>query len=604
MSSSEPSLFDWLVKHYSRPSERGPTLGGCPLALIQSVHEIPPGCIGVIEHHRTAPALCVKELDEIYLVSIPLPHPPSYITDLLATMAKEVGPIKLEEKVHLFSDQRLLQHVYDDITALVEEFSELVDPPAEQKFFRSAYARANDSHYFLATVLIRCLHLAMLEKRGAISFSEVLESMDKEHNFAENPADLVHTEWLREIILASIGLRSPEGPGDQLPDFARLFQTEDSVRDYFQRMRTLFSIPAGIVNRLAQPESLLTRYPLLAGPPDIEAHEVGITFEHLNLLLDSLRDQEPLSSYSDLHQGVRWELRQYESRLTFQTTQDISATQSMDSLIFIDENPEHGNYLVALFNELMHLNAIRVVQSGERWDPLATARRIVGHQIMGACRNQSDLFQARLRLGLAVWQWLDGPEVPDFPEMQSAVRWGKVTNRMVSTGHPRYVESDRLELKRGFDWNPKIQGRDQELRRACMRTICGFLNARGGSLIIGVNNEGVPIGLGEELQHIRGQNRLDVMEQRVRTYLRQYIEPTPLQFVTVRFPRVANRILMEIVVEPRTDITYFKHKDAQGEPKMEICVRDGNRTITLKGQERDQFVLDRAWPGVVPPTHT
>ncbi len=123
-------------------------------------------------------------------------------------------------------------------------------------------------------------------------------------------------------------------------------------------------------------------------------------------------------------------------------------------------------------------------------------------------------------------------------------------------------------------------------------------------MIIGVNNEGVPIGLGEELQQIRGQNRLDVMEQRVRTYLRQYIEPTPLQFVTVRFPRVANRILMEIVVEPRTDITYFKQKDAQGEPKMEICVRDGNRTITLKGQERDQFVLDRAWPGVVPPTHT
>ena len=96
----------------------------------------------------------------------------------------------------------------------------------------------------------------------------------------------------------------------------------------------------------------------------------------------------------------------------------------------------------------------------------------------------------------------------------------------------------------------------------------------------------------------------DVMEQRVRTYLRQYIEPTPLQFVTIRFPRVSNRILMEIEVEPRFDITYFKPKDTHGEPKMEICVRDGNRTITLKGQERDQFVLDRAWPGVVPPSHT
>jgi hypothetical protein len=32
-------------------------------------------------------------------------------------MAKDIGPNKLEDKVHLFSDQRLLQHVYDDITA-------------------------------------------------------------------------------------------------------------------------------------------------------------------------------------------------------------------------------------------------------------------------------------------------------------------------------------------------------------------------------------------------------------------------------------------------------------------------------------------------------
>jgi len=532
-------------------------------------------------------------LDEIYLVSIPLPNPPSYVTDLLATMAKETGPIKLEVKVHLFSDQRLLQHVYDEIMALVEEFSELVDPPAEQKFFRSAYARANDSHYFLATVLIRCLHLTMLEQRGALVFKDVLKKMDEEHNYGEKPADLLHTEWLRETILASIGLRMSGRADDHLPDFGRLFQTEEGVRDYFARMRSLFSIPAGIVHRLAQPESLLNRFPLIAGPPNTEAHEVGLTFEHLSLLLDSLRDQEPLSSFSDLHQGVRWELRQFESRLNSSAMPGSSVTQSLDSLIFIDENPEHGNYLVALFNELMHLNATRAAQAGQPWEPLATARRLLGQQLVGACRNQSDLFQARLRLGLAVWQWLDGPDVPDFPEMRSAIRWGKVTSRMVRTGHPRYVESDRLELKRGFDWNPKIQGRDQELRRACMRTVCGFLNARGGSLVIGVNNEGVPIGIGEELQQIRGQNRLDVMEQRVRTYLRQYIEPAPLQSVSIRFPRVANRILMEIEVEPRSEITYFKYKDPQGETRMEICVRDGNRTITLKGQERDQFVLSR-----------
>jgi hypothetical protein len=98
----------------------------------------------------------------------------------------------------------------------------------------------------------------------------------------------------------------------------------------------------------------------------------------------------------------------------------------------------------------------------------------------------------------------------------------------------------------------------------------------------------------EEIETIRDRNPLDVLEQRLRTHLRMALQPPPLESIKVTFPRMANRIFMLIEVTPTSSITYCKFRDKHGNPKEEIFVRDGNRTITLHGRERDRFVLERA----------
>ena len=53
-------------------------------------------------------------------------------------------------------------------------------------------------------------------------------------------------------------------------------------------------------------------------------------------------------------------------------------------------------------------------------------------------------------------------------------------------------ESVRLEFKQTLQWDTVLHKRNPELLRACVKTVCAFLNGVGGMLLIGVANSGEP----------------------------------------------------------------------------------------------------------------
>ena len=44
------------------------------------------------------------------------------------------------------------------------------------------------------------------------------------------------------------------------------------------------------------------------------------------------------------------------------------------------------------------------------------------------------------------------------------------------------------------------------METACLKTICGFLNSNGGTLLIGVSDKGEIIGLSEEIELFHKKN--------------------------------------------------------------------------------------------------
>ena len=60
------------------------------------------------------------------------------------------------------------------------------------------------------------------------------------------------------------------------------------------------------------------------------------------------------------------------------------------------------------------------------------------------------------------------------------------------------AESDTLEFKSTLRTNLHTKIRDREIETAVLKTVAGFLNTRGGILIIGVDDSGEPIGIGAD----------------------------------------------------------------------------------------------------------
>jgi hypothetical protein len=56
-------------------------------------------------------------------------------------------------------------------------------------------------------------------------------------------------------------------------------------------------------------------------------------------------------------------------------------------------------------------------------------------------------------------------------------------------------ESSKLEFKSSLRWNLKSERNDEEITHACVKTIAAFLNSEGGSLLIGIADDGGIVGI-------------------------------------------------------------------------------------------------------------
>ena len=97
-------------------------------------------------------------------------------------------------------------------------------------------------------------------------------------------------------------------------------------------------------------------------------------------------------------------------------------------------------------------------------------------------------------------------------------------------------ESASLEFKQTMQWDTKLHKRNKELLRACMKTVCAFLNGAGGTLLIGVADSGEPTGLEDDLRDFADKRTIDGFELRFRGTLVVGLDPEVSHLVTLSFP--------------------------------------------------------------------
>jgi hypothetical protein len=171
--------------------------------------------------------------------------------------------------------------------------------------------------------------------------------------------------------------------------------------------------------------------------------------------------------------------------------------------------------------------------------------------------------------------------VNDFIELLSSAKQAIVDiEGLVATG-----ESDLVEFKETARFNTHTSGVDREMEREVVRTVAAFLNSNGGSLVIGVNDAGIPTGIDRDLKTLSARPNTDGYEQFLRTLLGTAIGKDRSATVRVSFPDLDGKRLCLVGVPRAPQQVYVTDG-----PNRSFYVRSGNTTQALNMEEAHKYI--------------
>lgn len=148
-------------------------------------------------------------------------------------------------------------------------------------------------------------------------------------------------------------------------------------------------------------------------------------------------------------------------------------------------------------------------------------------------------------------------------------------------------ESEHVEFKAAARWDIQRESVNRELEEAIARTIAGFLNHTGGSLLIGVKDDGTVAGLDNDYRTLHDPDR-DGFERFIMSLVRTRLGGDVCTLVHVTFHRAGERDICRVIVEPSNRPVYLLDQGA-----AHFLVRMGNSTRELDVREAMEHIERR-----------
>ena len=146
-------------------------------------------------------------------------------------------------------------------------------------------------------------------------------------------------------------------------------------------------------------------------------------------------------------------------------------------------------------------------------------------------------------------------------------------------------ENKRLEFKSSLRWDVDEQRVNKALEGVVVKSLAGFLNAEGGTLLIGVDDSGRTIGLAGDYGSLKGQSR-DAFELHLQQVVaRDLGEALSASYLTVNFHEIDGEDICQITVDPSDQPVYVESPS-----EAIFYVRFGNLTRALPVDETVKYV--------------
>jgi CBS domain-containing protein len=148
-------------------------------------------------------------------------------------------------------------------------------------------------------------------------------------------------------------------------------------------------------------------------------------------------------------------------------------------------------------------------------------------------------------------------------------------------------EGQHLEFKSSLRYCVLRNEVHPELEFNCLKTICAFLNASGGDLIIGVSDSNVVVGIEADYMAIKKRNR-DGFQNYLINQIANKIGNIHLRHIEFLFLKIQGREICQVHVEPSHEPAFLNHKG-----KQLFFVRTGNGSRPFNISEAIKYLITR-----------
>ena len=168
-----------------------------------------------------------------------------------------------------------------------------------------------------------------------------------------------------------------------------------------------------------------------------------------------------------------------------------------------------------------------------------------------------------------------------------ATLWGSEPVPLEATAEDLIAagESQTTEFKSTARWNGHTGQADPKLEHVVVKTVCGFLNAEGGTLLIGVDDGGKVLGLENDFGTLTSKNNADGYELFLRQLLDNNLSQTTAATVRMRFESLASGEICVVSVASSGKPVFAKPVKGSSNSAEEFWVRTGNSTRQLHSDD-------------------
>ncbi|EDY84703.1 conserved hypothetical protein [Verrucomicrobiia bacterium DG1235] len=195
---------------------------------------------------------------------------------------------------------------------------------------------------------------------------------------------------------------------------------------------------------------------------------------------------------------------------------------------------------------------------------------------------ESFLGERRRILSRALNEFLEGITTTDETETPITIE------EMIGEG-----ESDELEFKSTLRWDLREGKVNKKLEEVIQKTVAAFANSDGGTLLIGVADDGEILGLDNDYASL-GDADKDKFEMHLRNVIsNSFKKPFSASRVKIRFPVIEGKEICHMEIQQHHEPLVMCVTDKNGRKSEKFFVRNGNASHEIPMSEMNAYTKER-----------